>query len=73
VTKESANKGRLFYKCSVDYNKDGTGCGFFEFQDELPATQAMPMNVVKVSLFIVVIYMIATDFFSQVPHNYENV
>lgn len=47
VTKEGANKGRLFYKCSVDYNKDGTGCGFFEFQDELPATQAMPMNVVK--------------------------
>jgi hypothetical protein len=47
VTKEGANKGRLFYKCSVDYNKDSTGCGFFEFQDELPATQAMPMNVVK--------------------------
>ncbi|KAJ2963551.1 hypothetical protein NQZ79_g1432 [Umbelopsis isabellina] len=45
ATKEGPNKGRTFFKCAADFSQDGSGCGFFEFQDNpSPATQTIAMS-----------------------------
>ncbi|KAJ2955395.1 hypothetical protein NQZ79_g8590 [Umbelopsis isabellina] len=48
ATKEGPNKGRTFFKCAADFSQDGSGCGFFEFQDNpSPATQTIAMSTVS--------------------------
>lgn len=48
TTKDGPNKGRYFFKCAADFNQDGSGCGFFEFQDNpTSVTQTIAMNTVS--------------------------